>query len=191
MPIVPQSAPPTFLNRQPASASALCAPVLATLQELAGVVESLTPEQFIQPCGESFANGSIGSHVRHCLDHVRALTEASDGCVDYDRRIRGTEIERDPAAALRELRRLQANLGSLNHQSSTEPVRVRVILTRDGEAVDVRSTLGRELAFVLSHTIHHNALVRGMAGVLGAPLPPTFGYAPATLSHRDNELCAR
>ena len=33
---------------------------------------------------------------------------------------------------------------------------------RDGESIALESTLARELAFVLSHTIHHNATIRGM-----------------------------
>ena len=44
--------------------------------------------------------GSIGGHVRHCLDHVAALLDGLDGgVVDYEARERGTAAEGDPAAA--------------------------------------------------------------------------------------------
>ncbi len=191
MPVTSEVAGPVNSCRQAESASILCDPLSATLSELASVVGSLTSEQFVQRCGESFANGCIGSHVRHCLDHIRAVVETPEGFVDYDRRVRGTDIERDPGAALREARRLQGLIGLLVERAADEQVCVRVIPTRDGGTVEVESTLARELAFVLSHTVHHNALVRAMAGVLGASMPPLFGYAPSTLAHRDSALCAR
>jgi uncharacterized damage-inducible protein DinB len=70
-------------------------------------------------------------------------------------------------------------------------VRVSVMPRRNGEPVSLGSTLGRELAFVLSHTVHHNAMIRGMITSLGRPLPGAFGYAPSTLAHRDATPCAR
>jgi uncharacterized damage-inducible protein DinB len=58
-------------------------------------------------------------------------------------------------------------------------------------AVEVETSVGRELAFVLSHTIHHNALIGVMAMLLGAPLPDRFGYAPSTIAHLEKRSCAR
>ena len=45
------------------------------------------------------------------------------------------------------------------------------------------STVGRELAYVLSHTIHHNAIIGSMVKALGGVLPERFGYAPSTVRH--------
>ncbi len=60
-----------------------------------------------------------------------------------------------------------------------------------GVPVQVETTVGRELAFVLSHTIHHNALIGVMAAMLGVPVPDRFGYAPSTLVHLEKRACAR
>ena len=57
--------------------------------------------------------------------------------------------------------------------------------------VDVPTSPGRELAFVLSHTVHHNALIRVMVKLLGADVPADFGYAPSTLAHRKARTCVR
>jgi hypothetical protein len=46
------------------------------------------------------------------------------------------------------------------------------------------------LAFVLSHTIHHNAIIGVMANTLDIPLPARFGYAPSTIAHQEKVACA-
>ena len=47
------------------------------------------------------------------------------------------------------------------------------------------SSIGRELGFLLSHTIHHCALIAVMMRLRGLATPPGFGVAPATMRHRD------
>jgi uncharacterized damage-inducible protein DinB len=42
------------------------------------------------------------------------------------------------------------------------------------------STLARELAFVLNHTIHHQAMIGLLASLHGCDVPDGFGYAPST-----------
>jgi uncharacterized damage-inducible protein DinB len=47
--------------------------------------------------------------------------------------------------------------------------------------LDAPSSVARELAFVISHTIHHNAQIALLAHRLGSRrLPPGFGVAPST-----------
>jgi uncharacterized damage-inducible protein DinB len=162
-------------------------------REQAGVVSQLSPAQYTQRLGEQYFNGNIGGHVRHCLDHVRALLDGFPlGRVDYDHRERGTAVENDPLAARDEIRRLRRLASDQIDVPSAAPVRVSVMPTRDGHSVELVSTFGRELAFVLSHTIHHHATIKGMASALGVTLPRTFGYAPSTLSHIEHseEECA-
>lgn len=176
----------------PLGAAALAAPLVDVLREVGDLVAKLSPEQYTRRCGESFSNGTIGAHVRHCLDHARALVDGrAVGGVDYERRARDTEIERNPAAAMEEIRRLMVAGSELENADASEPLRVDVMPTRDGQTVQVHSTLGRELSFVLSHTVHHNALVRAMAVTVGVKVSPTFGYAQSTLAHLDGAACAR
>ena len=44
----------------------------------------------------------------------------------------------------------------------------------------MRSTLRRELAFVISHTVHHQALIAMLLAVAGLQVPESFGLAPST-----------
>jgi uncharacterized damage-inducible protein DinB len=126
-------------------------------------------------------SGSVGEHVRHLLDHVAALVAADPGvALSYDHRERGTAVEIDPAAALRQILRLQAALGRWAERPLDTPVRVTSRIDAGGPPVVGWSTLGRELAFVVSHTIHHQAMIALLLAVQGMATPERFGYAPST-----------
>lgn len=189
------SAAPAQQRGATRTCGALARPLSAILEEVRALVLAMTTEQYTRPMGELFANATVGGHVRHCLDHARAVIDGRHaeavGVVDYDHRQRGTAIETRPAAAASELAALIRAVDALADVEADEPIRVAVMPTRSGTAVTLESSLGRELAFVLSHTVHHNATVRGMAIALGVPVPATLGYAPATLAHQDQARCAR
>jgi hypothetical protein len=48
--------------------------------------------------------------------------------------------------------------------------------------VTVETTLGRELMFLSSHTVHHFALVAQYSKAAGVDLGHDFGKAPATVA---------
>ena len=161
------------------------------LCQLAELLSVTSDEQYIQkPVG--VIPSSLGGHVRHCLDHFEALCSgAATGAMDYDERARGTMVETDRSAALQSIRRLQDRLATLDASMLTRTVRVTSMLAGDGTSIETLSSLGRELAFVLSHTVHHNALVAAMCKTLGIPIPERFGYAPSTVAHLDGTACVR
>ena len=84
------------------------------------------------------------------------------------------------------LRSLRNRLALLPEDVLEQPLEMSVLLTSDGAPLRVRTTVGREFAYVLSHTIHHNALIGTMVKILGGWLPERFGYAPSTVAHLDN-----
>jgi len=160
--------------------------LVLVLGQLAALVERLNAEQYTrQPVG--VVRSSVGPHVRHALDHVGAwLAAVPEGVLDYDTRDRGTPVEQDPAAALEQLAALLESLRSLNAREAriagaTWTLRAQV--TEGGPAISFGTTPERELAFVLSHTIHHHAVLGIMARELGVQAPERFGYAPATITH--------
>lgn len=172
-------------------ADAVFAPLAALLRQLDTVLAAVGDAQYVQrPVGVILS--SLGGHVRHCLDHVEALLAGIDsGTIDYDRRARGTAVETDRRAARAAIRWLCERLTQLDVCVADHPVQLTALTTADGDAVQVGSTIGRELVFVLSHTIHHNALIAAMCITLGIPLPARFGYAPATIAHLEEAACVR
>jgi uncharacterized damage-inducible protein DinB len=151
------------------------------LREMACAVSQLAPEEYTDSEVPGIS-GSIGGHVRHCLDHVHALERGLEhGYVDYDARHRQTVVERDREHAALALMGAAARFSTLDEQALTRAVTVRALLARDGRQVQSASSVGRELAFVVSHTIHHNAQIALLAHRLGSSrLPPRFGLAPST-----------
>jgi len=127
-------------------------------------------------------SGSVGAHVRHVLDHVSAFVAAgSRRLVNYDRRQRGTDIEVNLESALSAICSLQVALGTMAALSADEPVQVVTQFEPGAAAVATWSSFGRELAFVINHTIHHHAIVALLLdGDERPPLPARFGYAPST-----------
>ncbi len=126
-------------------------------------------------------SGSIGEHVRHCLDHVSALVAVDTSTtLSYDRRQRGTMVETDPVEAQRRILDLKTTLEAWASRSLDEPVHVVAVISTSGDAVTAWSTLARELAFVVSHTIHHQALIGLLLAAHGQTVPDRFGHSPST-----------
>lgn len=150
------------------------------LDDVAGIVMSIDDETYVaHPIAR--VSGSIGEHVRHCLDHIAALAGASAGVpLSYDRRERGTAVERDPAEALRLIMRLKSAVARWGPRSMDEPLCVTSMLTASGDSVTGWSTLGRELAFVNAHTIHHQAMIAVLLSIAGLDAPESLGLAPST-----------
>lgn len=171
--------------------ASLCAAVSRGLGELAGVLRTLTDQQYtavVPAVGPS----PIGAHVRHAIDHVTNLVECvTTSQVDYDCRCRGTPVEHNRAAAIATLDELVSSVASLATRDPQFAVTVNAIIAVDGPSVPVASTLGREMVFVLSHTIHHNAAIASMARAFECELPEGFGWAPSTLRHAMNKSCAQ
>jgi hypothetical protein len=151
------------------------------LEGLASVVAALSPDTYGARLFPT-ASGSIGEHVRHCLDHVSALVSADpSSCLSYDHRERGTAVETDPVQALRclQLLRIKIAVGRWSTRLD-EPICVVSRVAPDGVMLSGMSTLARELAFVLNHTIHHQAMIGLLATLLGCAVPDGFGFAPST-----------
>ena len=157
-----------------------------TLDQLAGAIRLLTTSEYT--AREWRSSGSIGAHVRHCLDHVAALEYGMvTGDVCYDRRQRNTVVELDPRLGHSRLRRASARFAAYSDALLDQPVALIAQIGTDGAAIHVASTIGRELAFVVSHTIHHSALVAVLLEHADCDVPDRLGLAPTT----PDLICAR
>lgn len=126
---------------------------------------------------------SLGSHMRHVLDHYRAFLNAIDsGIVDYDDRKRDTIIENSRNAAIAESQALIDELSVLEFWEDKQ-VGVRVAAAAEDSVKVSQSSLARELQFLVSHTVHHFALIAITSRVLGIQPLDTFGVAPSTLKY--------
>lgn len=156
--------------------------VAGLLEQLASVVERLDDGQYrAEPARE--VSGSIGGHVRHCLDHIAALTNGfGRRQVCYDVRLRGTPVESQRDAAQVEIAWLLSQVRGVQAAALDRPLDVVLSVDTAGATSVVRSTVARELAFVASHTVHHFAIIALLLREMGVSVPPRFGYAPSTPS---------
>jgi uncharacterized damage-inducible protein DinB len=175
------------MRRPPAAVLSL----VAVLRQLAELIDAMTDEQYREkPVGVVSSN--VGGHVRHSLDHIDALLSAVESSeLDYDQRLRGTDVETSREAALAVLGRQEQTLRELAGVAEKQRLHLTMIVSSALPPVVVETTVGRELGFVLSHTIHHNALIAVMAKTLGVAVPERFGYAPSTLAHLEKTACVR
>jgi len=156
------------------------------LLDQAAALLALLPADVYVRTSAIFSNASIGGHMRHCLEHYHCLLrDLAAGAVDYDRRARDTATETDAAVALARLHEICKALASLHSQPGDLALRVRMDHGGAEACSDWQaSTLGRELQFLISHTVHHHALIAGLCNQHGQVLVAGFGFAPSTLRYQ-------
>lgn len=155
------------------------------LSELRGLLSnSLNDEDYVRRQPPTFL-ASVGQHVRHVLDHARALVEGfPDGRLRYDERERGGEIETRRGLAITELAALEAAALALGDLDGATPLVVEQIADPRQPPLRCTSTLQRELIFVMHHGVHHHAMIAALLRGAGLAPPDEFGVAPATLASR-------
>lgn len=159
------------------------------LERLADVIRSCTSEQYPLVLAD-LQCGSLGGHVRHVVDHVMALLSAESETMTYDNRCRGTDVEYQVSSGLDAIRIAQEQLRAIQF-ASDRPLRVDAVVGLPSQSVAMSSSWGRELLFVLSHTIHHNAIVGVLARQMAIATPCHLGVAPSTLAARGAPPCAQ
>lgn len=129
--------------------------------------------------GES---GSIGAHVRHNLNFVEAVIAGIPSrSIDYANRSRDRRIETERLAAVAKIDELIARIEGMQFDLA-----MPLTITSEVDAATCHSSsLGRELEFVISHTIHHHALIKERLHHLGIEFDEAFGVAPSTLEYRN------
>ncbi len=154
---------------------------LALLEQGAAVLARLDPATYT---AARPGWSPVGAQVRHVLDHYLALLDGlAERRVNYDARRRDPRIELDPRAALDLMERIGADLAGLDEAEGDLALDVHGD-SGGGDGLDWRrSTLGRELQFLASHTVHHWALVRLLLEGHGVRTSADFGLAPSTRAH--------
>ncbi|HXV76404.1 MAG TPA: DinB family protein [Candidatus Polarisedimenticolaceae bacterium] len=150
------------------------------------LIENLTDELYAAGTGER-SRGGVGAQLRHCLDFYDCfLAGITERAIDYNRRKRDTRAETDRSHAAERLHKVRETLLRLTADTGTRPLRVRAECGAAGAAEWSDSSVARELQFLVSHTIHHYALIAMMLRTQGydvAREQPDFGIAPSTLAH--------
>lgn len=123
----------------------------------------------------------VGGHLRHVLEFYECFLQGLvAGRVDYDSRRRDETIERSRHSAAAKICMILRRLEGFSSLEEDRRLEVRM----EGADVYLRSSVGRELQALSSHTIHHFALIATTLRVHGVEVDPDFGMSPSTLSYR-------
>ena len=146
------------------------------------ILEAVTDADYAAP-SQVMQGGTIGTHLRHTLDHYDAIVgRVADEPIEYDRRTRGLPIETDRSRAKEHIASLRVGIASLEGTGSDE-VRIRVMIAGDGHEAVLRSTVAREVAFATHHGVHHVAMMKAIAAEMGVELDADIGKAPSTIHY--------
>lgn len=143
------------------------------------------PSELYATKDDQALGASIGGHIRHNIDHYLSfLRQAEGGRIDYDDRQRESAAETDPGVAYQRLHAIGSAIAHLDAADLEKPVDVKVNCGRSSEWS--ASTVRRELQFLLSHSVHHYAIIAMMCERHEIPVPDGFGVAPSTLKYRQS-----
>ena len=139
------------------------------------------------------SGASIGAHYRHSLEHFKILLEAANETqVDYDQRERDAGLENERLFALQVTRDFRHAARFLSTLSVNRPIEARYKISYAGSGTcSAASTVGREIMYAVSHTIHHYALIGLICGMRKIPVPEDFGVAPSTVEYQRHTESAR
>lgn len=166
--------------------NSLLASNISCLQQGKDFLSSLPPELYSKACPGVFGS-TIGGHFRHNLDHYEAFLDGvSEGEVDYDARSRSADIEENPEEAMLLLDRSLSGLKELQGCELDKVMKIR--MDDGGDSAWSQTTVRRELQFLLSHTIHHYALMVSISTANShTTFPNNFGVAPSTIHYQQDQ----
>ncbi len=148
------------------------------LARIADLLDRMAPQQYRS---DQEPKASVGAHVRHVLEHYDQLINDQEGLIDYDRRPRDQTLESCPKTAASRIHQIATALTELTNAAVR--IRHRPEFGPEDCFFDIDSTIERELAFLLSHTIHHMAMMAQRARQSGVEAQAGFGVMPSTLRH--------
>lgn len=151
------------------------------LGQAVGMIRSHSGEDYTRTCHAVFSS-SVGQHIRHCVEHyeefLQAMAEQRE--LDYEKRPRDLNVETDPDEAVRRIEKIRETLRA--HVMECH----EMLVWDNGSLAPARSSVSREIQFLLSHTVHHFALITVIASLGGMQVPRNFGIAPSTLKYRES-----
>lgn len=158
------------------------------LQQGIDLLHTISEEDFVATHPFCF-NSSIGAHFRHNIEHYQLFLKGlADQQINYDLRIRDQRIETDLAYCIETMQIIKQQLNDLCSQATDQLI--SMVSPSISKEKKIQTSIERELQFLLSHSIHHYAIIATICYQSNVALPKHFGVAPSTIDHQKT-ACAR
>jgi hypothetical protein len=161
---------------------------IQNLLQIRELVNNMKEEDFVNKL-EILSGSSIGQHLRHILELYQCLLDGTaTNEVNYDNRKRNLKLESDPAFALRTIEEISEKIFNLDSDRCLSLVGSFSASTE--KKLTIQTSIYRELAYNLEHSIHHQALIKiGLSALqLSHLVDEDFGVAPATIKFKNSQI---
>ena len=155
---------------------------LERLREIKELIKELPKELYSKKL--SILNGaSVGQHFRHIIEFYACLSKGlENGKVSYDHRQRDVLIEDHVFYAISALDEI------IQFLTLTNDDRALVLFANYNHSLEestcLQTSLFRELAYALDHTVHHMAIVKIALLEEGFAVDDNLGVAASTIRSR-------
>lgn len=154
------------------------------LNDIKNLLQKLPKDLYAEP-KKVLTNATIGQHFRHILEFYSCLEKgAKSGFVCYDERERNALIETYISYAETSI---EKSIDFLNSIEADGPLTMHANYATSEEQSVIETSLYRELAYALDHTVHHLAIIKIAltAEDNGIELAHDFGVAPSTIRYKN------
>lgn len=159
------------------------------LEQGISLLSSITDTEYSYNNGKYFKSG-IGRHFRHIVEHYTSLINGYTEKINYDLRDRDLNLEINRKATISTLRNIIDSIETfeLNPELIDKTIKVKSNEgVGEGDSPWSVSSIRRELQFLVSHTVHHYALIGLILKTMAIPVPDNFGVAPSTLKFESEQ----
>jgi uncharacterized damage-inducible protein DinB len=142
---------------------------------------------FAESSSSSWMSG-IGKHFRHLIDFYDRFVYQFPN-VNYDLRERNVEIETNKDAAKERIVQIKNLLLTFKQKDIDEEIVLfQGDIPMNENNFKVKSNLGRELRYLVEHTVHHYAIIAMFLKKFGYSVPIDFGLARSTLEYEAKQI---
>ena len=164
------------------AAIALAKENIGILSQAVKLIEDLSDAVYTNNDVHPYQSG-VGKHIRHVVDFYKAFLKPPEDMTDYDDRDRSVTLETDRMQAIEAIGMVISSLEAIKgadlpvkSKNDDGGYRAKAFAYSD-------SSIGRELQFLASHTVHHFAMIAFILVQQGYTPHRDFGVAPSTLIH--------
>ena len=155
------------------------------LEQGIDLLSSLSDNVYIKN-NTRYNKSGVGKHFRHIIEHYQSLFNSDGSVINYDKRQRNKDLETNRLLMIKTFTGIISELKELKKQ----PEKLDTFYTiRSNEGIGEENsplssaTMRRELQFLISHTVHHYALIGLILQTMGINPDESFGVAPSTLKY--------